>query len=144
MWLDPWAGKILWRKTWQHTPVFFLENPMDRGGQRAAVYGVTKSRTRLKQLSTTQHTGLNYLFWVINVRIKKPNSYKIYELMPALISNLHSYHILSCSLSQLAIWLFLKFIMSFPASELKHFPLYPRNVLSLFSRGWILCSISLR
>ena len=28
-----------------------LENPMDRGAWRATVHGVTKSRTRLKQLS---------------------------------------------------------------------------------------------
>jgi len=29
-----------------------LENPMDRGAWRATLLGVTKSRTRLKQLST--------------------------------------------------------------------------------------------
>ena len=29
-----------------------LENPMDRGAWPAAVYGVTKSQTRLKRLST--------------------------------------------------------------------------------------------
>jgi len=29
-----------------------LENPMDRGAWRATVYGITKSQTRLKQLST--------------------------------------------------------------------------------------------
>ena len=29
-----------------------LENPMDRGGWQAAVHGVTKSQTKLKQLST--------------------------------------------------------------------------------------------
>ena len=33
-----------------------LENPMDRGAWWATVHGVTKSRTRLKQLSTTQHS----------------------------------------------------------------------------------------
>ena len=31
-----------------------LENPMDRGAWRATVHAVAKSRTRLKQLSTTQ------------------------------------------------------------------------------------------
>ena len=25
------VGKIPWRRAWQPTPVFFLENPMDRG-----------------------------------------------------------------------------------------------------------------
>ena len=33
----------------------YLENPMDRGAWQAAVHRVTKSRTRLKRLST-QHT----------------------------------------------------------------------------------------
>ena len=34
-----------------------LENPMDRGAWWAMVYTVTKSRTRLKQLST--HKGIH-------------------------------------------------------------------------------------
>ena len=33
-----------------------LENPMDRGAWWATVRGVTKSRTRLKRLSTHAHT----------------------------------------------------------------------------------------
>ena len=33
----------------------FLENPMDRGAWQAIVHRVTKSHTRLKQLSTAQH-----------------------------------------------------------------------------------------
>jgi len=28
---DPWAGKVFWRQAWQPTPVFLLENPMNRG-----------------------------------------------------------------------------------------------------------------
>ena len=28
---DPWVRKIPWRRAWQPTPVFLLENPMDRG-----------------------------------------------------------------------------------------------------------------
>ena len=53
---DPWVGKILWRKTWQPTPVIFAwripwtEEP---GGLQ---YRVTKSQTRLKLHST--HCGL--------------------------------------------------------------------------------------
>ena len=43
----PWVGKIPWRRKWQPTPVFF---PGEFHGQRSLV--VTKSRTRLKQLST--------------------------------------------------------------------------------------------
>ena len=33
-----------------------LENPVDRGAWWGTVHGVTKSRTRLKHLSTAQHT----------------------------------------------------------------------------------------
>ena len=36
-----------------------LENPMDRGAWWATVHGVTKSRTRLKQLSTKPTTGFS-------------------------------------------------------------------------------------
>jgi len=28
--LNPWVGKISWRRAWQPTPVFLPENPMDR------------------------------------------------------------------------------------------------------------------
>ena len=37
-----------WRRKWHPTPVFFLENPRDRGAWWAAIYGVAQSRTRLK------------------------------------------------------------------------------------------------
>ena len=37
-----------WRRKWQPTPVFCLENPRDGGAWWAAVYGVTQSRTPLK------------------------------------------------------------------------------------------------
>ena len=33
-----WNG----RRNWQPTPVFLLENPMDRGAWQATVHGVTK------------------------------------------------------------------------------------------------------
>ena len=35
------------RRKWQPTPLFFLENPMDRGAWRATVHGVAQSWTRL-------------------------------------------------------------------------------------------------
>ena len=38
---DPWVGK------WHPTPVFLLENPMDRGAWRATVHVVAKGRTPL-------------------------------------------------------------------------------------------------
>ena len=37
-----------WRRKWQPTPVFLLENPRDGGAWWAAVYGVAQSQTRLK------------------------------------------------------------------------------------------------
>ena len=47
--LDPWVRKILWRRKWQLAPVSL---PGKSLGQRAWIYGVTKSRT---QLSTRTH-----------------------------------------------------------------------------------------
>ena len=38
--LHPWVRKIPWRRKWQPTPIFFLENPTDRGAWWATVYGV--------------------------------------------------------------------------------------------------------
>ena len=43
----PGSGKISWRRKWQPTPVFCLENPMDRGAWWATVHGVAKSQTLL-------------------------------------------------------------------------------------------------
>ena len=51
--IEPWSLTStafvggFWRRKWQPTPVFCLENPMDRGSWRAIVHGITKSRTRL-------------------------------------------------------------------------------------------------
>ena len=42
-----------WRRKWQPTPGFLLENPRDGGAWWAAVYGVAQSRTRLKWLSSS-------------------------------------------------------------------------------------------
>ena len=51
---DPWVRKILlWRRKWQPTPVFLLENPTDRGSWWVPICGVTKSLT---WLSTRTHT----------------------------------------------------------------------------------------
>ena len=45
---DPWVGKISWRRTWQPTPVFLPENPMDRAAWQALVHRVAQNQTRLK------------------------------------------------------------------------------------------------
>ena len=42
---NPWVGKIPWRRAWQPTPVFLLENPMDREAWWAMVHRVAKSWT---------------------------------------------------------------------------------------------------
>ena len=42
---SPWVRKIPWRRARQPTPVFLLENPMDRGAWKSTVHGVAKSRT---------------------------------------------------------------------------------------------------
>ena len=45
---DPLKG------AWRPTPVFLLENPVDRGASRATVYRVAQSRTRLSDLARTR------------------------------------------------------------------------------------------
>ena len=42
-----------WRRKWQPTPVFLPEESQGWGVWRAAVYGVTQSRTRLKRFSSS-------------------------------------------------------------------------------------------
>ena len=48
-----------WRRKWQPTPCSCLENPRDGGAWWAAVYGVARSRTRLKQLSSSSSSQSN-------------------------------------------------------------------------------------
>ena len=45
-----------------------LENPMDRGAQRATVHRVTQSQTRLKQLSTHAHGNHIKVLKLVNKR----------------------------------------------------------------------------
>ena len=40
---NPWVSKILWRRTWQPTPLFLLENPMARGAWRATNHRAAKA-----------------------------------------------------------------------------------------------------
>ena len=42
---DSWVKKVPWRRKWQPTPVFSLENSADRGAWRAIAHRVTKSQT---------------------------------------------------------------------------------------------------
>ena len=58
---DPWVRKIPWSKKWQHTPVFLLGNPMDRGARQATICGVTKSQTPLSAWACTKAVGARLL-----------------------------------------------------------------------------------
>ena len=49
-----------WRRKWQPTPVFLLENPRDEGAWWAAVYGVAQSRTQLKWLSSSSQSYTSF------------------------------------------------------------------------------------
>ena len=48
---NPWVRKVSWGGHGKPFQYSCLENPMDRGAWWAAIYGVAKSRTRLKWLS---------------------------------------------------------------------------------------------
>ena len=47
--LDPWVGKIPWKRKWHPLQYSCLGNPMDRGAWWATVHGVAKSQTRLSK-----------------------------------------------------------------------------------------------
>ena len=40
---NPWVSKTPWRRTWQPTPLFLLENPMARGAWRATNHRAAKA-----------------------------------------------------------------------------------------------------
>jgi hypothetical protein len=40
---NPWVGKIPWRREWLYTPIFLLENSMERGFWWATIHEVAKS-----------------------------------------------------------------------------------------------------
>ena len=63
---SPWIGKIPWRRAWNPLQCSCLENPVDRGAWWATVHGVTKSQTRLKQLSMHGYRIL-VLKWCLGV-----------------------------------------------------------------------------
>ena len=51
-----------WRRKWQPTPVFFLENPRDGGAWWAAIYEVAQSRAQLKWLSSSRPLFEHWIF----------------------------------------------------------------------------------
>ena len=62
--LDPWVGKIPWRRAWQPTPVFL---PGESHGQRSlegySPWGCKESDTT-EQISTRVHT---YIYTVLSI-----------------------------------------------------------------------------
>ena len=59
---NPWVGKIPWRRAWNPLQYSCRENPMARGAWWAAVHGVTKSWTWLKQLGTRVCSSLWFIY----------------------------------------------------------------------------------
>ena len=58
--LIPWIRKIPWSRDLQPTPVFMLENPMDRETSWAAVHEIAKSPAQLSthtHIHTASHPG---------------------------------------------------------------------------------------
>ena len=49
---EPWVRKMPWRRAWQPTPVFCLENPKIRGAWQPIVLWVARNQTQLKRLSS--------------------------------------------------------------------------------------------
>ena len=66
---DPWVGKMPWRRKWQSTPVFFLENPMDRGAWWATVHRVVKSWTLLSDYTNTNALNTHFREEVLTVSL---------------------------------------------------------------------------
>ena len=52
---DRWVGKIPWRRDWQPTPLFLLENSMDREAWQATFYGAAESDTTERLTHTQTH-----------------------------------------------------------------------------------------
>ena len=62
--LDPLIRKIPWKRKWQPTPVFLLEESMDRGAWQVTVHGVTKSWTPLSDRAHTAHLFKNKILYI--------------------------------------------------------------------------------
>ena len=76
-----WASESAWRRKWQRTPVFLLENSVDGGAWQAAVHGVAKSWTRLSDWAHTAkrsevliHTPIGVNLEDIMLSEKKPGT----------------------------------------------------------------------
>ena len=57
---DPWAGKILWRRAWQPTPIFL---PGESHGQRSLAGYSPQGRRRVRDDLTTKQQKLKKCCW---------------------------------------------------------------------------------
>ena len=72
---DPWVEKIPWNRKWHATPVFSLENSMERKAWWATVHGVTKSQTLLSMCAHTHtHTHTHTLLTAVISNFSCSNS----------------------------------------------------------------------
>ena len=62
---EPWVREIPWRRARQPSPVFFLENPMERGAWWATVSRVTKNWTWLKQLLVCKPLNVGLICYTV-------------------------------------------------------------------------------
>jgi len=49
-WVDPWVGKISWRRKWQPTPVFLPGESHKQRSLEGTVHRVTKSQNMTKRM----------------------------------------------------------------------------------------------
>ena len=64
---DPWVGKIPWRRAWQCTSVFLLENPID--GEPGGLQSMGSPRVRHD--GETEHTRMHGCAWVLGTEKSK-------------------------------------------------------------------------
>ena len=62
-----------WRRKWQPTPVFCLENPRDGGTWWAAICGVAQSQTQLKRLSRIQNIMILFCYLSFIAEVWNPS-----------------------------------------------------------------------
>ena len=60
--INPWVGKMPWRREWQPTSVFLPRKFVDRGAWWAAIHGAAKTQTKLSMsMMHCTPTGDRYL-----------------------------------------------------------------------------------
>ena len=96
--LDPWVGKIPWRRAWQPTAVFL---PREPHGQRTLVdYGLSigwQSQTQLKCLSMHKHISVQFSHSVMSDSLRP---HGLQHARPPCPSPTPGFYSNSCPLSQ--------------------------------------------